>query len=81
MSFLDSAKDAAKKAAEKGKEAAAVAAEKSKDFAAEHKDSVGKAIDKGGSVLDKQTKGKFHSPLSKVAGKAGEIVSKLPDKE
>jgi hypothetical protein len=80
MSMFDAAKDAAKKAAAQGQELAGQAAARSKDFAADHKDQLGSAIGRGGSVLDKQTKGRFSDQISKAATRAGALVDKIPEK-
>lgn len=70
MSLFDSAKETARKAAEK-----------SKEFAADHKDQVAKAVDKGGSLVDRQTKGRYTDRIGKATSKAGEYVERIPDKD
>lgn len=73
MSFLDKAKEAATKAAAQAQQAAG----KAQDFAADHKEQMGGAIDKGGALVNKGTKGRFAKQIGTVTEKAGEAVDKI----
>lgn len=80
MSFLDNAKNIAKGAAARAQQVAGEAVDKSRDFAVEHKDQVSGAIDKGGDLVNKGTKGKFAKHVDTVTTKAGDAVDKLEKK-
>lgn len=76
MSFLDKAKEAATKAAAQAQQAA----EKAQGFAADHKDQMSGAIDKGGELVNKGTKGRFAKQIGTVTEKAGDAVNKIEKK-
>ncbi len=76
MSFLDKAKEAATKAAAQAQQAA----EKAQGYAADHKEQMTDAIDKGGALVNKGTKGRFAKQVGSVTEKAGEAVNKIEKK-
>ncbi|HEX7353476.1 MAG TPA: antitoxin [Mycobacteriales bacterium] len=76
MSFLDKAKEAATKAAAQAQQAA----EKAQGFAADHKEQMSGAIDKGGKAVNKGTKGRFAKQIGAVTEKAEEAVNKIEKK-
>lgn len=73
VSFLDKAKEAATKAAAQAQQVA----EKAQDYAADHKEQMSGAIDKGGDLVNKGTKGRFAKQVGTVTDKAGEAVNKI----
>ncbi|HEY5335951.1 MAG TPA: antitoxin [Mycobacteriales bacterium] len=76
MSFLDRAKEAATKAAAQAQQTA----EKAQGYAADHKEQMSSAIDKGGDLVNKGTKGRFAKQINTVTEKAGEAVDKIEKK-
>jgi ElaB/YqjD/DUF883 family membrane-anchored ribosome-binding protein len=51
---------------------------RAKDAAAEHKDQVEQALQKGAAAADQQTGGKYHDKIVKAETKAEDYVENLP---
>ena len=52
---------------------------KAKETAGEHKGDLQKAAQQAKNLADKQTQGKYHDHIERVAAKVEAVLAKLPD--